>query len=142
MVGRHRIPATEIPGAVLWLAGSILAMVSVWSLRYAFSIEPEARRLVLNGAYRFVRHPIIWIRSAVRGYLAHLPFKRAGGHRVAGWLVLTLARIHFEEQVLLKAFPPYESYRGSTGALMLRVTGRSLLFGLRRKAVSHNRRVA
>src|SRR4029450_12054287 len=36
----------RMTGALLWLAGFAWAMYSVWYLRHAFSIEPQARHLV------------------------------------------------------------------------------------------------
>src|SRR5262249_42921078 len=52
----HSVIAT--PGALLWLVGSLLAPFCVWALRYSFSIEPQARRMVRTGPYAYVRHPI------------------------------------------------------------------------------------
>ncbi len=43
-----------------WLAipGLCLALWSMWSLGSSFSIAPAARKLVLRGPYRFIRHPM------------------------------------------------------------------------------------
>ncbi len=49
--------AGRMAGIILWMAGSAWAY-SVWYLRYAFSIEPEARRLVTGGPYETARHPV------------------------------------------------------------------------------------
>ncbi len=43
-----------------WLAipGLCLALWSMWSLGSSFSIAPAARKLVVQGPYRFIRHPM------------------------------------------------------------------------------------
>ncbi|MBN2116307.1 MAG: hypothetical protein JW730_07045 [Anaerolineales bacterium] len=43
-----------------WLAtpGLCLALWSIWSLGSSFSIAPAARKLVVQGPYRFIRHPM------------------------------------------------------------------------------------
>ena len=43
---------------MLWLAGWAWAAYSVWYLRLAFSIEPEARRVTSGGPYEVARHPV------------------------------------------------------------------------------------
>lgn len=105
-------------GALLWLAGSLLVVLSIWSLRYAFSIEPEARRVVRNGAYRFVRHPIYlgYVLQYVGVWLIYPSPALAATFLT--WFVLTLARIHFEEKVLVGAFPEYREYKRAIGALV------------------------
>ncbi|RPI88111.1 MAG: hypothetical protein EHM40_22530 [Chloroflexi bacterium] len=43
-----------------WLAtpGLFLVLWSMWSLSSSFSIAPAARRLIMRGPYRFIRHPM------------------------------------------------------------------------------------
>jgi len=43
-----------------WLAvpGLCLVLWSMWSLGSSFSIAPAARKLVVQGPYRFIRHPM------------------------------------------------------------------------------------
>ena len=50
--------AARMAGIMLWLAGSAWAAYSVWYLRLAFSIEPEAPRLISSGPYDVARHPV------------------------------------------------------------------------------------
>jgi protein-S-isoprenylcysteine O-methyltransferase Ste14 len=105
-------------GTLLWLAGSLLVAISIWFLRSSFSIEPEARRIVRAGPYKLVRHPIylgyvlqyggLWLIYPTLGLAAIL----------AIWLGLTLLRIQFEEEVLVRTFPEYEAYRHSIDAIV------------------------
>jgi len=116
-------------GTVLWLAGSLVVVGSIWWLRHAFSIEPEARRIVTSGPYRFARHPIY------SGYV----LQYAGlwlnyptiilGLVLAAWVWLTLARIRFEERVLSQTFPEYATYRqrvGAVGPRLFPLSGRAI----------------
>lgn len=109
--------AFRAAGALLWTTGSIWAAYAVWYLRSAFSIEPEARRLITSGPYRVARHPVY------TGYLAQyvgmwllfptLPL----GVVLFGWFLLMADRIRHEERVLGNAFPEYADYRRRVGAL-------------------------
>jgi protein-S-isoprenylcysteine O-methyltransferase Ste14 len=103
-------------GAVLWLAGAVLALWPLWHLRRSFSIEPEARELVTSGPYRFARHPVyaVYLLINLGILLRHLtvPFALV----MAVWLGLLLIRIRYEEEVLARAFPTYREYRRRVAA--------------------------
>ena len=118
---------TEIAGVggMLWLAGTVLVFIAIWSLRYAFSIEPEARHVVRTGAYGFVRHPVYaaYVLQYLGILLIYPSLLLAGG--IAIWFGLTLTRMHFEEKILMQAFPEYESYKRTTGALFPKPLPRS-----------------
>jgi protein-S-isoprenylcysteine O-methyltransferase Ste14 len=98
-------------GAVLWLAGAVLCIWPLWSLRRSFSLEPEARTLVTSGPYRLARHPIYTVYLLINAgiLLRHLtlPFDLV----LAVWVALLLVRIRYEEGVLMAAFPEYPEYR-------------------------------
>lgn len=104
-------------GILLWLGGTLFAAYAVWHLRYAFSIEPAARRLVTTGPYAFSRHPVY------AGYFAQylgmlitlpsVPFALA----LAVWAAAMIDRMYLEEAVLHQAFPEYGDYKRNVGAL-------------------------
>ena len=106
----------KLAGTYLWLVSSVLGLWPLWYLRYAFSVEPEARSLVVTGPYHLARHPVytiyiltqagIWLRTLSVPFLVFLLV----------WVALLLMRIHFEEQVLTSAFPEYAEYRRRVGA--------------------------
>jgi protein-S-isoprenylcysteine O-methyltransferase Ste14 len=114
-------PTTWAPlqgiGSLMWIAGSVFSAYSLYYLRYSFSIEPEARRLITSGPYSLARHPIY------TGYLGQyggmwllyptLPFAVV----LLTWVVLVAERIRNEERVLGAAFPEYADYQRSVGAL-------------------------
>jgi protein-S-isoprenylcysteine O-methyltransferase Ste14 len=94
---------------------------AVWSLRFLgrnLSVLAQARDVVAQGPYRWVRHPLyvgeivssLGLAIAVNSYTA-----------LALWMALCGLQIYRavrEEQVLLRALPAYRSYRARTAALI------------------------
>lgn len=113
----NAVPQIAALGGLLWLAGTVFVGIALWSLRHAFSIEPEARHVVRTGAYRFVRHPVYaaYVLQYLGIWLIYPSIVLALG--IASWFGLTLVRMHFEERILRHTFPEYESYKRTTGAL-------------------------
>jgi protein-S-isoprenylcysteine O-methyltransferase Ste14 len=102
---------------LLWLAGSLWAAYAIWHLRYAFSIEPAARRLVTTGPYAIARHPV-YTGYFVQylGMLITFP-SLAFGLALLVWAAAMLDRMYLEEGVLRAAFPEYADYKRRVGAL-------------------------
>jgi protein-S-isoprenylcysteine O-methyltransferase Ste14 len=106
----------KLAGSYLWLTSSIIGLWPLWYLRRSFSLEPEARNLVIAGPYRLARHPIyavyilnnfgIWLRTLSLPFLAVY----------CVWFVLLLFRVRYEERVLSAEFPEYADYRRRVGA--------------------------
>lgn len=100
------------------LLGTIVAIISVLFLGRSFSVFPQARRLVTDGPYRIVRHPL---------YLAELAMAFAIIWDIEQpWAFIVLffvagiqsLRIHFEERVLSETFPSYREYANRTARLV------------------------
>jgi protein-S-isoprenylcysteine O-methyltransferase Ste14 len=98
-------------GALFWLTGFVWTTYSVWYLRHAFSIEPQARRLVTSGPYGVARHPVYTGYSLQYIGMWFLYPTTVFGGVLIGWLLLTAGRIQLEEQVLSRTFPEYVDYR-------------------------------
>ena len=101
-------------GLVLALLGLCLSIWSVWHLRSSFSILAEARRTVVSGPYRYIRHPL-YLGEALTMLGACLLI----GTWIAllFWAVITglqLARARIEEKKLSRALSDYEAYRTKT----------------------------
>jgi protein-S-isoprenylcysteine O-methyltransferase Ste14 len=103
---------------VMLAIGSALAVYGFSYLNRSASIMPEARRLVTDGPYRFVRHPVyLFEEIGIIGLV--LPYASVWA---VLWLILHLGfqfqRMKNEERVLSGAFPEYEDYARRTARLV------------------------
>jgi protein-S-isoprenylcysteine O-methyltransferase Ste14 len=111
-------PCIAIFSSAVVFLGMLASIVSLCWLGRSFSILPQARSLVMDGPYRYVRHPL---------YLAELciVFGRICELEQPWPLIAMLAaaasqfwRMHYEEQVLMEAFPSYHGYASRTARLI------------------------
>jgi protein-S-isoprenylcysteine O-methyltransferase Ste14 len=99
-------------------AGTIASIVIACWLGRSFSIFPQARRLVTEGPYRLVRHPL-YLTELLTVFGGMWQFEQPWA-----FIVLLVAigaqipRMHFEEQVLMEAFPSYRDYANRTARLL------------------------
>lgn len=110
------------PRVALWYAGLCFSLVAAvlwglarWQLGEAFSVDPEARKLVTRGLYSRIRHPVyLFGNLAYFGALLALQVWTA----LLIWLAVVLVdirRARREERVLAEAFGPgYMAYRSRT----------------------------
>jgi protein-S-isoprenylcysteine O-methyltransferase Ste14 len=111
---REASPALLVLGIVLGLAGSALAIASVATLGRSFSIMPEARRLVVSGPYRLMRHPLyvaeeIALCGLVAVHLSPMSVLLLVVQAVCQW-----CRARNEERVLGTVFADFAEYRRVT----------------------------
>ena len=93
------------------LSASILGALTLSFLGRSFSVMPEARRLVTAGPYSIVRHPLyLFELLGVVGILLQVR-SLPGGILLALVVALQIARAHWEEAVLDRAFPEFAAYR-------------------------------
>ena len=109
-------PTLDLLSILLMLSGSILATVVLLYLGRSFSILPEARRLVVTGPYRLVRHPL---------YATEMICMLGLVIQFALWpavfllqSMFQLERMRIEEQLLSRTFPEYEIYANNTARLI------------------------
>lgn len=108
-----RVPVQALADILLAM-GSMLCIYIIARLGRAFSIMPEARRLVTSGPYAIVRHPLYVAEEiGVVGLVLQFEQPWAALLALAG-LVLQVIRSEFEERVLLEAYPEYADYRART----------------------------
>jgi protein-S-isoprenylcysteine O-methyltransferase Ste14 len=108
----------HLASALLILTGMAFSLYALSRLGRSISILPEARRLVTDGPYAVIRHPL-YLGEAVMLVGVSLQY-------VSVLAVLLLAlqfafqcqRMKFEERVLAGAFPDYASYRARTARLV------------------------
>jgi protein-S-isoprenylcysteine O-methyltransferase Ste14 len=100
--------------AGLILFGNALALIVLNRLGKSFSVMAEARKLVTEGPYRIVRHPL-YLTEGIAIIGLFLPYLSI---QAALLFVLLLAvqvlRMHYEEQVLRSTFPEYADYARHT----------------------------
>jgi protein-S-isoprenylcysteine O-methyltransferase Ste14 len=116
---RHELsPTLDLLSILLMLSGSILATAVLLYLGRSFSILPEARRLVVTGPYRFVRHPLYATEMIC---MLGLVIQFALWPAVIVFLIqcmFQLERMRIEEQLLNRTFPEYEIYASNTARLI------------------------
>jgi protein-S-isoprenylcysteine O-methyltransferase Ste14 len=79
---------------------------------------PEARALVTDGLYGFIRHPLYMAELiALAGFFLQYRSWEAA-IILAVMLFFQLKRMDWEEQILAEAFPEYESYRQQSWRLL------------------------
>lgn len=111
------LPA-QIFSCLLVIVGNFFAVVILLRLGRSFSILPQSRKLVTDGPYGVIRHPL-YLAEAVATLGAFISF-------LSPWALLLvivqiglqIMRINFEERVLRETFPEYEAYAKKTYRLI------------------------
>ena len=110
--------AASLLSLVLTIGGMSFSIFALMHLGRSFSLMPEARGLVTDGPYAFIRHPLylgeaVSLLGLVLQYLSPLALTM-----FALQLAFQLQRIENEEQILGSLFPEYEAYRTHTAKLV------------------------
>jgi protein-S-isoprenylcysteine O-methyltransferase Ste14 len=104
--------------AGLIFLGHILAVYALAWLGRSFSIMAEARRLVTDGPYALVRHPLYVAEEiAAIGLFVQYASPWTALLVVASF-AFQLQRMRNEEQILRATFPEYAAYAGRTRRLI------------------------
>jgi len=109
------IPLTvEAVAFAMTLVGVALGVYAMATLGMNFSLWPEARRLVVCGPYRLVRHPIYFaeIIMSAGALILNLRLTMVVGEFIVA--VLVIVRINVEERLLGSTFPTFEEFETST----------------------------
>jgi protein-S-isoprenylcysteine O-methyltransferase Ste14 len=110
--------AFHIVSAVLLLIGNVLAVMILLRLGRSFSIMAEARRLVTDGPYAIVRHPL-YLAELIATIGAFIQFASPpAALLVVAQLGFQVLRMRNEERVLLGSFPDYAAYKERTARLI------------------------
>lgn len=106
---------------LVWAAGAALSFASLWYLRRSFSVVPQVREPVFRGPYRAARHSMYLAYMLQYGaiVLTHLSLPSLLAFFL--WFGLILARVHYEEKVLLAASSDYGIYCRSVAMFGIRL---------------------
>ncbi len=112
---------------VLLAAGAAIVLWALWYLRRAFSVVPQARTVVANGPYRYIRHPMY-----VGNMLTIVGLGLIVGTPTAlllclGCLALQVARARYEDHLLASTFSEYGAYMSRVNAFFPRLGARRIV---------------
>jgi protein-S-isoprenylcysteine O-methyltransferase Ste14 len=111
-------PTRQMLSAGISLVGSLSIIYAVLHLGKSFSIAPQARKLVIGGPYRFVRHPLYVAEElAVIGVLIQCDWVAATAF-LALHIALQVQRMNYEESLLCTVFPDYDAYARRTARMI------------------------
>ena len=111
-------PAMSTLALVLIFIGTATSIVATCWLGRAFSILPQARALVTEGPYRFVRHPL-YLAEIIALCGTSLEFAQPWSALVTlAAVALQVPRMHYEEKILMDSFPSYRAYVSRTARLI------------------------
>ncbi len=102
----------------LTLGGTVASIYVAAVLGRCFSVFAQARGLVCNGPYRFIRHPLYLVELiTVLGLMLQfeMPWSLLVGLAA---IVAQVPRMHYEEQVLSATYPEYRAYMKRTARLV------------------------
>lgn len=107
---------------VLIVAGGLLNLIGLLTLRRAFTIMTEARTLITRGIFGVIRHPLYTGHFIMffGSMLLRLDWAAVGLYLF--FLVGQVVRAKLEERKLLQVFSEYERYRRSTGMFFPKLT--------------------
>ena len=104
--------------ATLTIAGTVGSLAILFFLGRSFSIFPEARSLVTEGPYRYIRHPL-YLAELISTLGIMLQFRQPWAALVvAATLAFQLRRMGHEEGVLRRTFADYDGYAKRTARLI------------------------
>jgi protein-S-isoprenylcysteine O-methyltransferase Ste14 len=111
--------------ALLLLAcGAGLVLTTLFHLRRAFSVTPQARSVVCSGPYQFVRHPM-YLGNLLTMLGLALLLSTPLAFLIAGVnCLLQIVRGRYEDRLLSATFPEYGDYMKQVGAFFPRWTAR------------------
>lgn len=108
----------HILSAALLLIGNVLAVFILFRLGRSFSIMAESRRLVTEGPYAVIRHPL-YLAELIAILGAFIQFASPwAALLVVAQFGFQVVRMRNEEKVLSLSFPDYAAYKERTARLI------------------------
>jgi protein-S-isoprenylcysteine O-methyltransferase Ste14 len=102
----------------LTIAGNLITLLGMMSLRRSFSIMVEARQPVVSGLYSYVRHPLYLGEVIATAGVLMFRFSSANAFLFLFFVSCQGFRAALEEKKLRAVFPEYREYCRRTGAFL------------------------
>ena len=112
---------------VLLAAGAAIVLWALWYLRRAFSVVPQARTVVANGPYRYVRHPMYVGNMLTIVGLGLIVGTLSALFLSLICLALQVARARYEDRLLASTFNEYGAYMSRVNAFFPRLCSRRVI---------------
>lgn len=103
-------PELRVLSTVLIILGTAMSVYCIRQLGRSFSIMATARKLVTEGPYKIIRHPLYGAELVSIIGLALGHWSPAGAALACIWVALQIRRAQHEERVLRATFPEYGDY--------------------------------
>jgi len=100
----------QLVSTILIISGTALSIYCLHALGRSFSIMASARRLVTEGPYSIVRHPLYAAEAITTIGIIMAHFSKAAVLVGVLQILLQFRRMQNEQRVLRDAFPEYEAY--------------------------------
>jgi len=99
-------------------SGLVISTISLFALKTAFSVTPEARYIVTRFPYNIVRHPMYLGEIIAALFLAIATASFIGLSIFLIMVLLQRFRARLEEDLLCKTYPGYRDYIGKVPAFL------------------------
>ena len=114
----HMSVAVAGLSAALVTFGTVAAIVVAMWLGRSFSVFPQARRLVVRGPYRAIRHPL-YLAEQIATWGVVFQYAQPWSVLIGlASLAAQFPRMHYEERVLGETYPDYADYAARTWRLI------------------------
>lgn len=105
-------------GVVLFIFGALITTVAVFQLNVNLSPFPSplpGSKLIENGVYKFVRHPIY--TGLILAFFGYAIISDSGYKLLISTVLFLLFyfKTRYEEDMLIEKFPAYLEYKNRTG---------------------------
>jgi protein-S-isoprenylcysteine O-methyltransferase Ste14 len=111
-------PAMAIVSSILTITGTAAGICTLCWLGRSFAILPQARQLVTQGPYRWVRHPL-YLTEFIAALGLSLQFRQPWALLIIGLTIgLQFPRMRYEEKALAACFPDYRYYAARTARIV------------------------
>jgi protein-S-isoprenylcysteine O-methyltransferase Ste14 len=111
-------PWLLVPGLLLMIVGITFGIYALGCLGTSFGIFPEARALVTNGPYRYIRHPLYLAEIISAAGLILGAFSGWSVGLFVIFVVLQYGRAILEERALTRTIPDYPAYAARTWRIL------------------------